>query len=1248
MMKKEKITISKVLAIVITLAVLGLASAHETTSNGMKVRVTSYNPETHEYRIKCDIPADADTMRFYAIDPVPIGHEEFYRTRNNTFLWNLDPNNYMEQVHTKAMYHFYCEVQNYSAPAGQQNLASEFHVDLRTTHNRDVPNIYILSSFDHQVTAKCDPPEGFTNYNISWAWRDRSGRTNLDLLKNQRIVNISFPYVGAGIDVVCDVKNASGLTKSWDMPLELLSGKSAYVPTFEGCVPGEACAWVHQSGTPPNGTLIINYESGATVELHGKNIGTTSTTPMTINNIVPGIYNLVIKKNGAEISTLVSIRAGKTTTYPQNTFSSPGANTTTSTNSTTGTSQTCWQSTQLANIPATCEGGTITTDTISGCRTIMCESSSSRMKVMACNKELNGEKYFEIYKQEYVGSAIKKVCIGSTCLESNWGYTKSPNYPICTQTTSQTNNQILATPQWIEPSEGKSDVDPTDFHIHVFPPQTPPTHIATDFEIWDTQANQRIWSSIYEQQTTTHIHNADGNFEGSLIGRTKLENDRQYRVRARFYYQVSGNNVSEWSAWRNFRTKPVEVFQPSSGDWTVREGYRVEKIASDVSVPVNVVAAPKIYTHLAESERPQVYITQLYGKVGMIKNNGQYVNYASNLLNYESFGSLPGSGETGVTGLYVDPPSGDLFVSFVYYDGNTLKGRVERFITNNNGDGFTSRQTILSNIPVAASHQVQSITRGPDGKLYLNTGDADNPSGAKNNALLSGKILRFNDDGSIPSDNPISGSYVWASGFRNPFGAAWRPSTNELYVTENGPDSDDGVHKVLRGEVKGWCCQTQAGIWHHWQQTRAPVQLAFDPQNAGLPSETDNTLFVALSGSTYTQGESSLAKRIVQIRINSDGTKQESEFLRYTGDGYSSIIGLAFGDDELYFTDLYGELGFVGVGETRGDIYRIVKGTANGTTSSTNTTFEAFIAPKRWYPQGLEMVWECKAQGGSGNYRYSYYPGDGKNQLNTDRTDVYHKYSQNGTYDAYCIVHDQSNGRNAISESTRLVLGSNSGTTQNTSGGSNTPNTNTTNQTSSGSYNTNLKVAPWYPKGTHVVFQCTASGGSGNYEYSYNFGDGTTQITRNTDVYHIYPASQTYTTTCTSKDLTSSATQTRSITVNLATGTTTTQESTTTQPTNPTPTGIQGLGYTLTISNPQNTNYQVSSDSLTPGPCRVISFDTSAGGLVIKACDKDSDGRGIEIYKESASSALIDFEACFTRDSQRACVDELRGYNQLA
>lgn len=81
----------------------------------------------------------------------------------------------------------------------------------------------------------------------------------------------------------------------------------------------------------------------------------------------------------------------------------------------------------LRGATASCSGGSISTDTMSGsCRTVICTGSGSSMRVLACEK--NG--FFEMYKQQHTGSSVRQVCLGGTCLSTS-GFARSTSYPVC-------------------------------------------------------------------------------------------------------------------------------------------------------------------------------------------------------------------------------------------------------------------------------------------------------------------------------------------------------------------------------------------------------------------------------------------------------------------------------------------------------------------------------------------------------------------------------------------------------------------------------------------------------------------------------------------------------------------------------------------------------------------------------------------------------------------------------------------------
>ena len=169
------------------------------------------------------------------------------------------------------------------------------------------------------------------------------------------------------------------------------------------------------------------------------------------------------------------------------------------------------------------------------------------------------------------------------------------------------------------------------------------------------------------------------------------------------------------------------------------------------------------------------------------------------------------TGESGLMGIALDPQFQQtryLYAAYTLRAGGGLQNRVVRLKDDPATNKGTVDKVLLESIPGAATHDGARVRFGPDGKLYVTMGDAQNPPAAQDRASLSGKVLRLNADGSIPADNPFPGSPVYSYGHRNPQGLAWQPGTGRLYVTEHGPSGSpcclDELNFVEAGKNYGW------------------------------------------------------------------------------------------------------------------------------------------------------------------------------------------------------------------------------------------------------------------------------------------------------------------------------------------------------------------------------------------------------------------------------------------------------------
>lgn len=168
-----------------------------------------------------------------------------------------------------------------------------------------------------------------------------------------------------------------------------------------------------------------------------------------------------------------------------------------------------------------------------------------------------------------------------------------------------------------------------------------------------------------------------------------------------------------------------------------------------------------------------------------------------------------GNGSDRLIGLAVDPDylsSGYVFAAIAtVHDGQEVT-RLTRW--RDAGNGLILNRVLVDNLPSGTERLGGVLKVGPDGKLWLGLGDGAAPAAQVTPAQMRGVLLRYNDDGSIPADNPDPQSAVWAWGFRDPAGLAWQPDTNRLYALDRGPPvargTMDRLDLITKNTNYGW------------------------------------------------------------------------------------------------------------------------------------------------------------------------------------------------------------------------------------------------------------------------------------------------------------------------------------------------------------------------------------------------------------------------------------------------------------
>ncbi len=201
----------------------------------------------------------------------------------------------------------------------------------------------------------------------------------------------------------------------------------------------------------------------------------------------------------------------------------------------------------------------------------------------------------------------------------------------------------------------------------------------------------------------------------------------------------------------------------------------------------------------------RIFVTEQNGFIRVIQNN---TLIESPLAVFRSANVFDG----GLLGIALHPDFSNnhyIYVFLTYTDDGYLWNKILRITESENK--LQDAETIFDKIPGSRFTNGGFIKFGPDGKLYVGTGTISDSSHLPQDVdSLSGKILRINDDGTIPNDNPFSDSPVYSLGHRNPQGMTWDDNGN-MFVAEIGPEKNDEINLIQAGKNYGWPEQQCSG-----------------------------------------------------------------------------------------------------------------------------------------------------------------------------------------------------------------------------------------------------------------------------------------------------------------------------------------------------------------------------------------------------------------------------------------------------
>ncbi|WP_426996164.1 PQQ-dependent sugar dehydrogenase [Pseudarthrobacter sp. N5] len=199
-----------------------------------------------------------------------------------------------------------------------------------------------------------------------------------------------------------------------------------------------------------------------------------------------------------------------------------------------------------------------------------------------------------------------------------------------------------------------------------------------------------------------------------------------------------------------------------------------------------------------------------------------------------TIGQIPGvspGGEGGLLGLALSPGYSSDSYLYLYFTA-AQDNRIARLRLETGAAGTLMArppEVIFSGIPKASTHNGGRIRFGPDGYLYVGTGDSQRREQPQDPDALGGKILRLTPDGHPAPGNPYGDNPVYSLGHRNVQGLAW-DSSGRMWASEFGPDVDDELNLIQPGGNYGWP-----------EVTGAPKRAGFLDAKVVWPSTADSS-----------------------------------------------------------------------------------------------------------------------------------------------------------------------------------------------------------------------------------------------------------------------------------------------------------------------------------------------------------------------------------------------------------------------
>ncbi len=235
-------------------------------------------------------------------------------------------------------------------------------------------------------------------------------------------------------------------------------------------------------------------------------------------------------------------------------------------------------------------------------------------------------------------------------------------------------------------------------------------------------------------------------------------------------------------------TAPADAVAPEDATLVTSDGHRFRAsiLARSLDDPTDLAIAPD----------GRIFVAERGGRVRIIDLSEQAEAAETVALEIESIAE-----QSGLTSIALHPEFARTRHVYLAYAVEGRDGPAFRIARFSESRGTLAQGAIVARERELADHA--TIRFGPDGRLFVGVAAGEDPRTAQSAASVLGKILRLNEDGTTPRDNPGS-SPVFSSGHRDPRALTWHPSTRALWELDRDREAGDEVNIVVSGADYGW------------------------------------------------------------------------------------------------------------------------------------------------------------------------------------------------------------------------------------------------------------------------------------------------------------------------------------------------------------------------------------------------------------------------------------------------------------